>query len=63
MILQTFGTINTPGYGTMNTKQGLNAPYDAKVLGDYTGLTPPFEHGIGFGRGFRWGWEKNGKMR
>jgi hypothetical protein len=44
-ILQTFGTINTPGYGTMNTQQGLNAPYDAKVLGDYTGLTPPFGHG------------------
>jgi len=20
----------------------LNAPYDAKVIGDYTGLTPPF---------------------
>ncbi len=20
----------------------LNAPYDAKVMGDYTGLTPPF---------------------
>jgi hypothetical protein len=20
----------------------LNAPYDAKVAGDYTGLTPPF---------------------
>jgi hypothetical protein len=20
----------------------LNAPYDAKVVGDYTGLTPPF---------------------
>ena len=20
----------------------LNVPYDAKVIGDYTGLTPPF---------------------
>jgi hypothetical protein len=20
----------------------LNGPYDAKVIGDYTGLTPPF---------------------
>ena len=25
----------------------LNAPYDAKVVGDYTGLTPPFDHGDG----------------
>jgi len=23
--------------------KGLNGPYDAKVIGDYTGLTPPFE--------------------
>jgi hypothetical protein len=23
----------------------LNAPYDAKVIGDYTGLTPPGEFG------------------
>ena len=22
---------------------GLNAPYDAKSIGDFTGLTPPFE--------------------
>jgi hypothetical protein len=21
----------------------LNAPYDAKVVGDFTGLTPPFD--------------------
>ena len=24
------------------TQNGLYAPYDAKVIGDYTGLTPPF---------------------
>jgi hypothetical protein len=41
-ILAQFGNLNTPGYGTKNTSQGLNGPYDAKVIGDYTGLTPPF---------------------
>ncbi|HYM78969.1 MAG TPA: hypothetical protein VE377_23550 [Candidatus Dormibacteraeota bacterium] len=34
----------------------LNGPYDAKVIGDYTGLTPPFgdgddDHGHGHGHG------------
>ncbi len=33
---------NNTGFGTSNASQGLNGPYDAKVLGDYTGLTPPF---------------------
>ncbi len=28
-----------------NTVNRLNAPYDAKVIGDYTGLTPPFGFG------------------
>lgn len=32
------GTINVPG----NTFNLLNGPYDAKVIGDFTGLTPPF---------------------
>lgn len=37
------GTIGTnSGYSTTNTQNGLYAPYDAKVVGDYTGLTPPF---------------------
>ncbi|GAC1410956.1 MAG: hypothetical protein NVSMB53_05910 [Gemmatimonadaceae bacterium] len=40
-IVRTFGTLNVPGYGTGSTRQGLNAPYDAKVIGDFTGLTPP----------------------
>jgi hypothetical protein len=44
-IVESFGAINQPGFGTMSTEQGLNAPYDAKVLGDYTGLTPPIGHG------------------
>ena len=41
-LLKSYGNLNAPGYGTDNTSQGLNAPYDAKVVGDYTGLTPPF---------------------
>jgi hypothetical protein len=39
--VRTFGNINVAGYGTANTQQGLNAPYDAKRIGDFTGLTPP----------------------
>jgi hypothetical protein len=30
------------GYNLRNSQRGLYAPYDAKVVGDYTGLTPPF---------------------
>jgi hypothetical protein len=30
------------GYDLHTTQKGLYAPYDAKVVGDYTGLTPPF---------------------
>jgi hypothetical protein len=36
-IVFSQGKINTDG----NTAGLLNAPYDAKVVGDYTGLTPP----------------------
>lgn len=36
-----FGTRNSAGFGTSNASQGLNGPYDAKVIGDFTGLTPP----------------------
>jgi hypothetical protein len=32
---------NNLGYSTTSTMDGLYAPYDAKVVGDYTGLTPP----------------------
>jgi hypothetical protein len=42
-IVASFGNLNAPGYGTANTMQGLNAPYDAKVVGDFTGLTPPMD--------------------
>jgi hypothetical protein len=39
--LAQYGNLNSVGYGTMNTQQSRYAPYDAKVIGDYTGLTPP----------------------
>jgi hypothetical protein len=32
---------NNTGFGTVNANQGLNGPYDAKVIGDFTGLTSP----------------------
>ncbi len=34
---------NNSGYDLHTTQNGLYAPYDAKVVGDYTGLTPPFD--------------------
>ncbi len=40
-IVATYGHLNRVGYGTNSAGQGLNAPYDAKVIGDFTGLTPP----------------------
>jgi hypothetical protein len=33
---------NNVGYSTRTSQDGLYSPYDAKVVGDYTGLTPPF---------------------
>jgi hypothetical protein len=33
---------NNVGYDLHSTQNGLYSPYDAKVVGDYTGLTPPF---------------------
>jgi hypothetical protein len=36
------------GYNTNSVQKGLFAPYDAKVVGDYTGLTPPIEY-FGYG--------------
>jgi len=40
--VRSFGNLNVAGFGRRNTSQGLNAPYDAKVTDDFTGLTPPF---------------------
>jgi hypothetical protein len=34
---------NNAGYNLHTTQKGLYSPYDAKVVGDYTGLTPPFD--------------------
>jgi hypothetical protein len=34
---------NNVGYDLHTTQHGLYSPYDAKVVGDYTGLTPPFD--------------------
>jgi hypothetical protein len=33
---------NNVGYDLTSTQKGLYSPYDAKIIGDYTGLTPPF---------------------
>ena len=33
---------NNVGYDLHTSQKGLYSPYDAKVVGDYTGLTPPF---------------------
>lgn len=40
-IVHQYGLLNQPGYGTSNTQQGIDWPYDAKVIGDWTGLTQP----------------------
>jgi hypothetical protein len=34
---------NNVGYDIHTSQKGLYSPYDAKVVGDYTGLTPPFD--------------------
>ena len=44
-IVHTFGKINSLGYNTTSVEHGgLNSPYDAKRIGDYTGITPPFDN-------------------
>jgi hypothetical protein len=44
-IVRAFGKIATLGYNTKSVANGgLNSPYDAKRIGDYTGLTPPFDN-------------------
>lgn len=42
VIVASYGTINTRGYNPITALQFLNAPYSAYVIGDYTGITPPF---------------------
>jgi hypothetical protein len=41
LIVASYGTINDPGFSP-RTSSVMNAPYSAYVIGDYTGLTPPF---------------------
>lgn len=41
VIVASYGTINVPGYSP-STAVRMNAPYSAYVIGDYTGITPPF---------------------
>jgi outer membrane protein assembly factor BamB len=43
-IVASYGTINDPGYSPSTAIQ-MNAPYSAYVIGDYTGITPPFGFG------------------
>ncbi len=41
VIVASYGTINNPGYNP-STAIEMNGPYSAYVVGDYTGITPPF---------------------
>jgi hypothetical protein len=44
-LVRTFGKIGSLGYNTQSVAEGgLNSPYDAKRIGDYTGITPLFDH-------------------
>jgi outer membrane protein assembly factor BamB len=36
---------NNSGFDPNTAQGGLYGPYDAKIVGDYTGLTPPFDQG------------------
>ena len=41
VIVASYGMINNAGYSPSTAVQ-MNAPYSAYVIGDYTGITPPF---------------------
>ena len=43
-IVKSYGTLNVPGFNRHNASV-MNAPYSAYVIGDYTGITPPFGFG------------------
>jgi len=40
-IVASYGKINNPGFNP-STAVEMNGPYSAYVIGDYTGITPPF---------------------
>jgi hypothetical protein len=42
VIVTSYGTINDPGYSPGTALTRMNGPYSAYVIGDYTGITPPF---------------------
>ena len=42
VIVATYGTINDPGFSPVSALSKMNGPYSAYVIGDYTGMTPPF---------------------
>ena len=45
-IVRTFGQLGSLGYNPNTVADGgLNSPYDAKRIGDFTGLTLPFDSG------------------
>ena len=47
-IVRTFGKLGAIGYNAESVADGgLNSPYDAKRIGDYTGITPPFAEDVG----------------
>ena len=37
--ISQYGALDAPGYDSESVRQALNAPYDAKRIGDYTGMT------------------------
>jgi hypothetical protein len=41
VIVASYGTVNDPGFSSTSAVV-MNAPYSAYVIGDYTGITPPF---------------------
>jgi hypothetical protein len=41
-IVASYGTINEPGFSPSSALTKMNGPYSAYVIGDYTGMTPPF---------------------
>lgn len=41
VIVASYGTINNPGFNPSAAIE-MNGPYSAYVIGDYTGITPPF---------------------
>jgi len=41
-IVASYGTINDAGFNPQSALTIMNGPYSAYVIGDYTGITPPY---------------------